>query len=300
MLLPRWAYLTMCTDKVRRHFNKPATSTPEEEPWYEYRDRPLKWNVPVGVLWDLYGGGDVAAAADSGALPWTITVHFSAFPAQELVACPTLASVEAHHLNRVKESCQIKHGSTQHEGLQSTEIKRQLWLGLLNDNYDQFTKANAPLMEAAGSGSWYKGFPFCLHSAAVGTGSLTTSAASSSSSSSSSSASSSSSSSTAPAIWTEQEPYQVVSEDGRPLTLGDLRAFMLGEEESSPASGDSPATATAETEAEAMGPKWSGEAAAGNTIRLLVHGTVPPPETPLQWLAQHYAYPDGFVHIVMK
>ena len=240
MLVPRWAYLSMCTDKVRRHFDKPAPAGPEEVPWFEINGQPLKWNVPVGVLWDLCGGGE-------DALPWAITVHFSGFPARELVACPEVAAVKAHYLNRVKESCQIKHGTTQHEGLQSDDVKQQLWLGLENDNYDQFVKASAPLMEAGGSGSWYKGFPFCLHSAAPGTAAGAT-----------------------PAVWTEQEPFRVLTEGGRPLTLGDLRAYMLSTEDAAAA----PA--------------------------LVVHGTQPPPETPLQWLAQHYAYPDGFVHIVKK
>lgn len=34
------------------------------------------------------------------------------------------------------------------------------------------------------------------------------------------------------------------------------------------------------------------------TQQLVIHGTEPPAETPLQWLAEHFAYPDGFVHIV--
>ncbi|XP_028394715.1 autophagy protein 5-like [Dendronephthya gigantea] len=35
------------------------------------------------------------------------------------------------------------------------------------------------------------------------------------------------------------------------------------------------------------------------SIKIVIHGIQPPLETPLQWLSEHFSYPDNFLHIVL-
>ncbi|XP_032131034.1 autophagy protein 5 isoform X5 [Sapajus apella] len=68
LLLPRVSYLTLVTDKVKKHFQKVMRQEDISEIWFEYEGTPLKWHYPIGLLFDLL--------ASSSALPWNITVHF--------------------------------------------------------------------------------------------------------------------------------------------------------------------------------------------------------------------------------
>ena len=72
------SYFPLVTEQVQKNFEPYLRSAGEEEGgesseheqmWLEYEGMPLKWHIPVGVLYDLYRGAD-------DALPWQITVHF--------------------------------------------------------------------------------------------------------------------------------------------------------------------------------------------------------------------------------
>ena len=43
LLLPRVSYLTLVTDKVKKHFLKVVKAEDVEEMWFEYEGTPLKW-----------------------------------------------------------------------------------------------------------------------------------------------------------------------------------------------------------------------------------------------------------------
>ena len=65
--LPRVGLLTMLRDKAKAHF---ARSDDESRVmWFDCAGVPLKWQVPIGVLYDMF--------SLNGSLPWTITAHFS-------------------------------------------------------------------------------------------------------------------------------------------------------------------------------------------------------------------------------
>lgn len=42
-MLPRVSYLTVVTDKVKKHFLKVIKADDVEEMWFEYEGTPLKW-----------------------------------------------------------------------------------------------------------------------------------------------------------------------------------------------------------------------------------------------------------------
>ncbi|KAG8123982.1 hypothetical protein E2320_019278, partial [Naja naja] len=62
------SYLTLVTDKVKKHFQKVMRREDIGEIWFENEGTPLKWHYPIGLLFDLH--------ASNATLPWNITVHF--------------------------------------------------------------------------------------------------------------------------------------------------------------------------------------------------------------------------------
>eukprot|EP00050_Salpingoeca_kvevrii_P007008 m.293223 g.293223 ORF g.293223 m.293223 type:complete len:266 (-) comp12749_c0_seq1:181-978(-) len=146
LLAPRGVYLSMCNAKISAHFGRPE----DAEVWYEVDGRPLKWNMPVGVLYDVFN--------TDGTLPWAVTVHFQDYPST-LLPCPNLSATESFFLNAVKEAAFIKHGTSQIDGLQSQKEKKQLWLGLFNDDFEQFRRTASKLNRCR-EGHWFKNIPF--------------------------------------------------------------------------------------------------------------------------------------------
>ena len=37
----------------------------------------------------------------------------------------------------------------------------------------------------------------------------------------------------------------------------------------------------------------------GTDVHVIIHGIEPPLETHLQWLSEHFSYPDNFLHVVI-
>ena len=91
-LLPRHAYLPLLSAAAAAHF-RDVLPPGEGEAWFEAAGLPLKWQLPVGVLYDLVGGGQ---------LPWRLTVHFRGFPEGTLLPCGGPDAVRAHLFNALK------------------------------------------------------------------------------------------------------------------------------------------------------------------------------------------------------
>ena len=93
--------------KVRKHFSKfvhpekqdggvgdtASGNTTDSEIWLEFEGTPIKWHIPVGVLYDQFcvlnndNNPDLSLASYSSMLPWNLVVHFSKFPEHEILHC---------------------------------------------------------------------------------------------------------------------------------------------------------------------------------------------------------------------
>ncbi|XP_073727866.1 autophagy protein 5 isoform X1 [Misgurnus anguillicaudatus] len=153
LLLPRVSYMTLVTDKVKKHFHK-VMKGEEVEMWFEYEGTPLKWHYPIGVLFDLH--------ASNAALPWNVTVHFKNFPEHELLHCSTNSVIEAHFMSCIKEADALKHKSQVINDMQKKDHK-QLWMGLQNDKFDQFWAMNRKLMEYPTEEGGFRYIPFRIY-----------------------------------------------------------------------------------------------------------------------------------------
>eukprot|EP00038_Savillea_parva_P029191 m.69389 g.69389 ORF g.69389 m.69389 type:complete len:279 (-) comp8580_c0_seq2:93-929(-) len=235
LLAPRAGYLPLCAEKIRRHYNLElagagaADEQQEDEMWFECRGRTLRWNHPIGVLYDCFAGED---------RPWEVIVHIRNYPDGLMRASGN--AVETHFINQVKQACQIKHGTTE---VTRDINKGELWFGIQNDDYDHFKRVNRKLMEKRAESPWFKRVPFQLYVVDDKVRSDPD-----------------------VPVTILQQLVELTSEDGIPTTLRTLVDTVLGDL---------------------------------HVTRVIMHGIEPPLETPLQWLCEHFVYPDNFLHIIV-
>ncbi|XP_060535917.1 autophagy protein 5 [Cylas formicarius] len=154
LMVSRLSYFPLVTDKVRKHFLKYVSDEKQEhEMWLEYNGQPLKWHLPIGVLYDLI------VDAEGESLPWVVTVHFDKFPETQIYRFSSKEMVESHFMSCLKEADVLKHRGQIVTSMQKKD-HNQLWLGLQNDKFDQFWTVNRKLMEVSGETECFKYIPF--------------------------------------------------------------------------------------------------------------------------------------------
>jgi hypothetical protein len=120
----------------------------EDELWLEYDGIPLKWNIPIGVLFDLLCSSSSSSSSNDNdssinssknhifSLPWRIIVHFQQFPTQKLLRCKSLNTVRQHYLNTIKESLYIRFNSTKIASICTPADHQRLWDSLIHLRHD--------------------------------------------------------------------------------------------------------------------------------------------------------------------
>ena len=82
LMLPRVSYLPLATEKVRKHFSSFLPGQSADTMWFSYEGTPLRWHLPIGLLYDL-----MVLSSEPASLPWHITAHFTQFPSDQLLPC---------------------------------------------------------------------------------------------------------------------------------------------------------------------------------------------------------------------
>ena len=145
MLLPRHSYLPSAAAMVIAHFKAFAPAfARDHEAWFEVDGgQPLKWHLPIGVLFDLHG------RPRAPALPWPIVLHFQHFPRAELLATDgdALAAAKYRYLNSLKQMLFLKHGRAGIKWVQSLSAaeQAQLWNSVAGNNVDMYLQVTRQL-----------------------------------------------------------------------------------------------------------------------------------------------------------
>eukprot|EP01135_Chromosphaera_perkinsii_P009532 Nk52_evm1s1791 gene=Nk52_evmTU1s1791 len=137
LLAPRSSYLTLITDVVRQHFQASSIPDCEDEMWFDFKDEPLKWHYPIGVLFDLYG--------NPSELPWALTVHFQFYPEEKILHCQDIDCVETHFISMVKEADYLRYRSTKRTASLLKREQKQLWDSLVKSLFEPFWAINRRL-----------------------------------------------------------------------------------------------------------------------------------------------------------
>lgn len=138
LLLPRISYLPLTTSKVHNHFicYAPALS---DGMWFEYIDKTkkpnikhaLKWNYPIGVLYDLYHNSDDPL--------WKLTVHFQSYPSDDiLMKCENINIVKQSFFNNLKESIFLSFNNISTISTLKKDDQNALWNGVKKAKYNLY------------------------------------------------------------------------------------------------------------------------------------------------------------------
>merc|ERR1711988_1241433 len=137
VMVPRLSYLPLLYEKIKAHFLS-STSVRYDEIWLSMASTPLKWHLPAGVLFDLYGS--------RLNLPWEITVHFQGFPSTKILRCSGEDATKYTFMNILKEANHLKFGDGSKISGLALEEQNDLWEGTIAGKYDQFWNINKKLI----------------------------------------------------------------------------------------------------------------------------------------------------------
>ena len=233
-MLPRNSYLTLFTKEIVDSFSKFVDYDDDSQVWFEYREKPLRWHYPCGVLYDMYcdqGGTD---------LPWKITVHFKNFPEKELLDSSSSDVIEANYITMLKEADQLKHKGQVICNMSKNQ-HQQLWHGLKTNNFDEFWQINKKFMEGHEDALTFKSIPMRFYYNGK--------------------------------VF-QKLIYPKVSDDSRESTLQDALHTVL--------------------------PSLFENNILSSSITLIIQGITPSLTTSLQWLCEHLAYADNFLHVCVR
>ncbi|EGC33469.1 hypothetical protein DICPUDRAFT_80751 [Dictyostelium purpureum] len=156
-MAPRNSYFPLITSVVKEYFSS-STLVLLDEMWLEYRGIPLKWHVPIGVLYDT-----LVLSKSGGVIEqpyWNIVVHFQSYPDKILLKCPNIEAVRTYYKNVLKEATFIKQGDINKFNNLTINQSNDLWDGLKNHDYDKFWSVNKKF--APNSYKEYKNIPIRL------------------------------------------------------------------------------------------------------------------------------------------
>mmetsp|Transcript_23197 Transcript_23197/g.30292 ORF Transcript_23197/g.30292 Transcript_23197/m.30292 type:complete len:295 (+) Transcript_23197:305-1189(+) len=119
LMLPRMSYLPCFAEEVIDHFKECVPEAPGNI-WFEFDGEPLKWHLPVGVLYDLLHKDD--------RFPWRLTVHFQDFPVGQVTKWEGEAGMKFSFAHALKQSLFLQHGTTRK--LANKDQQESLWQGV--------------------------------------------------------------------------------------------------------------------------------------------------------------------------
>eukprot|EP00741_Cyanophora_paradoxa_P025391 tig00000378_g24510.t1 len=132
LMLNRLSYLPLYEAQIRAHFAEHVPPI-EDQLWFDFAGRPLKWHVPIGVLFDLMAGTED--------LPWKLQAHFTQFPADTLLRCAGEETARQYYMNSMKEAVYLRLGTVRPVIGMTKQDQEALWESIKAENHERFVAA---------------------------------------------------------------------------------------------------------------------------------------------------------------
>ncbi|KAI5067092.1 hypothetical protein GOP47_0017620 [Adiantum capillus-veneris] len=139
-LASRNGYLPLLVPQVKPHFQS-ALPIGQDTGWFEYEGLPLKWHVPIGVLFDLL--------CFEPKRPWNLMVHFRSFPS-ELLPYEGEDAMKWSFINSLKEASYVRYGSTKHVMNLSQTDQTDLWRSVVQADLESYSRVCLRLAPPSG------------------------------------------------------------------------------------------------------------------------------------------------------
>ncbi len=164
ILFPRLAYLPFLLPRLLNHFSEELIADSEtissDSGYFTFDGVPLKWHLPVGLLYDIYvlSTQDVdqhdrerLATSDRNGVPFRLEVHFSRATAStqrlHLIA-PSPDVVHDSFINSVKEADFIRSGTAKPIMSLSAADSKLLWSSTQENDLPVFSRIYGGLLPA--------------------------------------------------------------------------------------------------------------------------------------------------------
>ncbi|TLD39508.1 autophagy protein-like protein 5 [Venturia nashicola] len=168
ILVPRQSYIPLLLPRLHAFFfdsliNEQANSW---NGWLSYQDVPMKWHLPIGLLYDLYSGASEqlrdthddrpdssdGQEATQGTRAWKLTLHFQDWPKEALAQLDSEGKVmQDAFTNSVKESSFVRHGSAKVVMALSKDDSTQLWDAVEKNDFARYSAVNQKLLNHPGA-----------------------------------------------------------------------------------------------------------------------------------------------------
>lgn len=133
----RFSYISAAAEDVVTYFRSSAVDL-SSNVWFEYEGVPLRANVPIGCLFDMYCDAD-----DVSVLPWRVVIHFQFFPVNKIIMCGSLFDAQRYYYHGLKQCLFILYGNLRSFSQLTEETQNQLWKSIVLGErleYDQEIK----------------------------------------------------------------------------------------------------------------------------------------------------------------
>ncbi|KAJ4460525.1 putative Autophagy-specific protein 5 [Paratrimastix pyriformis] len=139
-LVPRVSYFPLVLPEIERYFRAllPAGTTfdaTKDLPWLEVQGQPLRWQHPVGCLYDLYTAGKADVSA-----PLPLVLHLRKFPTATIIPMHSPEAVRAEFMQMVKEATFLRDGNIKAVNSLVKEQTEQIIAAMTNRDYALFER----------------------------------------------------------------------------------------------------------------------------------------------------------------
>ena len=127
----------------------------EEDPvcWFEDEESgtPLRWQLFVGVLFDLLQNSHGRNNHTNNKLPWKIRIHFTSYPQTQLLQLTTSTTtkvqdmIQRFYSNSLKQALFLQYGSSKVAMNMSKHNQLQIWDSIVRSQYDSYQQINQEL-----------------------------------------------------------------------------------------------------------------------------------------------------------
>lgn len=108
--------------------------------WLEFEEAPLKWNLPVGLLFDLVTGLDPLKPRTETV--WELKLHTKDYPIEYIIPLEkdVITTIKGLWFNQMKESCYVSNGNAKKIMNLSKNDSEQLWQCVVSHDFKLYTK----------------------------------------------------------------------------------------------------------------------------------------------------------------
>jgi autophagy-related protein 5 len=146
VMAPRLSYLPLVSRSARESFQEAAPDVGESGIWFEYDNKPLRWNIPVGVLFDYHGNN----SNGKDDIPFKIIIRFQGFPKSNLIPCAGELDAEKVFFHSMKQALCLRYGSAKKLMDMPRPSQESLWEGVVFGKFEKYWQSCSNILVSEG------------------------------------------------------------------------------------------------------------------------------------------------------